>query len=679
MFRSAVRVGPNMISAPGYSTRVEIKADDPDGMLWVVLKLRLYIDGTSPEFGSTDQVYAMFDASSNTWIADLGEDPGTNRSTRNWVVEEIELTDSEYNQSVFTDRNVLDSLGFGYENPLYDGQAPVLKSIEVKPKVALPDEEVRVTLRVSDASGSEEPEFNLVPFSSASEWDMPGSTTPMTSVNEGSGVTAYTKTYKGTAFTQYGQYKIDVVRLSDVHHNDAYVTAGAKITIDDPKHPVGTSKVAGTMVVGNTLEATPSWPGTSRVDFRWTRSGNWRFTFANGPKLPLTEYQPKGEFGLVSTGYWADGTIRSRHQILDMVQEGTLDLGKPALSGKNTDGSLLTLNHKFPALPAHPASSKVTYHYEWLRDGQYIMVPSQRTYRVTDSDIGHVMSVRFSASASGYRSEHRTTAGVKIIGTLRAPAPTISGAAGIGSKFTATPGEWTLGTSLAYQWMRNGKPIAKATTKTYTSSKADLNQVLQVRVTGTKPNYTTMAKVSASKRPVTGKFVAFTPKVNGSARVGSKLTATMSSTGASSPALKYQWLRNGKPIKGATARSYLPVAADLKQKISVKITASKSGYTTMVRTSASKTVGKGILKEGIVKTTGTFKVGSKITAVPTGWSAGNTYHYKWLRDGKVIKGATSKTYKLQKADRRKSSEIEMTVKRPGYTSIVVYSGTRGVR
>ena len=72
-------------------------------------------------------------------------------------------------------------------------------------------------------------------------------------------------------------------------------------------------------------------------------------------------------------------------------------------------------------------------------------------------------------------------------------------------------------------------------------------------------------------------------------------------------------------------------------------------------------------------------MGSKITAVPTGWSAGNTYHYKWLRDGKVIQGATSKTYKLQKADRRKSSEIEMTVKRPGYTSIVVYSGTRGVR
>ena len=85
------------------------------------------------------------------------------------------------------------------------------------------------------------------------------------------------------------------------------------------------------------------------------------------------------------------------------------------------------------------------------------------------------------------------------------------------------------------------------------------------------------------------------------------------------------------------------------------------------------------LKEGTAKMTGTFKVGSTVKINPTGWAAGNSYHYQWTANGARLKGATSKTYKLRRADKGKAIECVVTVKRPGYATISVSSGTRGVR
>ncbi len=50
---------------------------------------------------------------------------------------------------------------------------------------------------------------------------------------------------------------------------------------------------------------------------------------------------------------------------------------------------------------------------------------------------------------------------------------------------------------------------------------------------------------------------------------------------------KYQWLRNGATISGATASTYKLVAADRGQKITVKVTGAKSGYQSIAKTSAA--------------------------------------------------------------------------------------------
>ncbi|HET6351794.1 MAG TPA: hypothetical protein VFG89_06685 [Coriobacteriia bacterium] len=76
-----------------------------------------------------------------------------------------------------------------------------------------------------------------------------------------------------------------------------------------------------------------------------------------------------------------------------------------------------------------------------------------------------------------------------------------------------------------------------------------------------------------------------TPKISGTAKVGKKLTVKRG-TWSPKPSFKYQWLRSGKKIVGATKSTYVLTGADAGKRISVRVTGSKSGYNTKSKTSA---------------------------------------------------------------------------------------------
>lgn len=165
---------------------------------------------------------------------------------------------------------------------------------------------------------------------------------------------------------------------------------------------------------------------------------------------------------------------------------------------------------------------------------------------------------------------------------------------------------------------------------------------------------------------------ASTPKVSGTAKVGKKLTAKVG-TWSPMPSFAYQWLRNGEAIAGATESGYTLTGADAGTKISVTVTGSKSGYTATSKTSGkAKTVAKGTLVKKTPKITGTAKVGKTLTAKPYKWgpaSAGAKLSYQWYRGGKKIKGATTATYELVKADKGRKITVKTTGTATGYTTV----------
>ena len=76
-----------------------------------------------------------------------------------------------------------------------------------------------------------------------------------------------------------------------------------------------------------------------------------------------------------------------------------------------------------------------------------------------------------------------------MLGTLRAPRPTIAGTPRVGRRLTAQPGRWTAGTTLRFQWLANGTVIRGATRSSYVATRAVRGKRLSVRIVGTKRGF----------------------------------------------------------------------------------------------------------------------------------------------------------------------------------------------
>lgn len=69
-----------------------------------------------------------------------------------------------------------------------------------------------------------------------------------------------------------------------------------------------------------------------------------------------------------------------------------------------------------------------------------------------------------------------------------------------------------------------------------------------------------------------------TASVKGTDRLGKKLRATANGWSVPDVTTSYQWLRNGKAIKGATKRTYTLKKADVGKRVVVRVTGSKAGH-----------------------------------------------------------------------------------------------------
>ncbi|MEN0130543.1 MAG: GH92 family glycosyl hydrolase [Brevundimonas sp.] len=346
----------------------------------------------------------------------------------------------------------------------------------------------------------------------------------------------------------------------------------------------GTAKVGATLTVTAgtyskpDVDVTYAWRADGVVIDGATSSTLLLGAAELGKKISVTVSSSK-------SGYEAATPVTTA-QTVPVVASAISVTTAPTISGTAQVGKKLTAN------PGAYSVGGLHVAYQWLRNGSPISGATGAAYTLTASDNGRAISVRVTVSKPGYvtlTTTSKATANVKGATFTVTKLPAITGTAKVGATLKGTQGSYSpTPTTVTYRWLRNGSPIAGATSARYTLTAADNGKVISLRVTASKAGYTTVVTTSkATSKVAAGSItVAKRAAVHGSTKVGSTLKVSKGSYAPSSTKATYRWLRNGSAIKGATSSAYKLTSADRGKKISVKVTLTKSGYTTRSYTTA---------------------------------------------------------------------------------------------
>ena len=166
------------------------------------------------------------------------------------------------------------------------------------------------------------------------------------------------------------------------------------------------------------------------------------------------------------------------------------------------------------------------------------------------------------------------------------------------------------------------------------------------------------------------------PDVSGRAAVGQRLVATAGRWSVSSRHT-FQWLADGKRIRGATSARFTPGASLQGRRLSVRVTASRRGYLTGATTSErTATVERGRMQTvSRPEITGTVRVGEALSVRGAAWSPRpDSTSIRWYAGDEPIAGERGTRLRLAPAHRGKRISVRVTARRDGYRSSTLTSG-----
>jgi hypothetical protein len=443
--------------------------------------------------------------------------------------------------------------------------------------------------------------------------------------------------------------------------------------------------IAGSAVVGQELQVISGfWDSGVQLSIHWFRGSN-SITGATALKYVSVEQDlgftlyvsvtgTKANYISVEkfstpTGAVVAGTVQPK----DITQST-----KPLIKGNLVVGQTLTADKGI-------WTSGISYSYQWLRNGQSIQGASASTHILSPQDLGLNISVSVTGSMAGYKSltlVSDSSTEVQPAEISQAAIPVLSGSLGVGSTQTANPGVWSQGVSIAYQWLKDGSPINGAVSGTYVITSSDLGARLSVTVTGSKPGFITISKTSATTAIVpTSNFQnAPTPEITTPSGLlpGNTFSINPNLLWDDGVQMSYQWLRNGAAIPSAINSTYLVTYEDAGQVITLAVTGSKPGYSTLTKTSVPVSVPYVDFTKFVSAIFGTAEVDQTLTAF-TNWDAGTTFSYQWFLDGNPISGATGSTYFVLKSDAGRSIGLRVVGTKLGFNTKSVTSGSVTIR
>jgi hypothetical protein len=176
--------------------------------------------------------------------------------------------------------------------------------------------------------------------------------------------------------------------------------------------------------------------------------------------------------------------------------------------------------------------------------------------------------------------------------TGQSSRPSVTGTAAVGQTLHAVTGVWAPGTPFTYVWTANGTAIPGATGSAYKLTSAQAGRTIGVWVLGkTGAPVTSVCQETWDRQTATMSTkvaTTATPSISGTPAVGYTLTAK-TGTWTSGTTFSYAWYANGSYItgtSGTTHSTFKPTTAQKGAQISVKVTGTKSGYTTVANLSA---------------------------------------------------------------------------------------------
>jgi len=336
--------------------------------------------------------------------------------------------------------------------------------------------------------------------------------------------------------------------------------------------------ISGPAIPGGTLTADAgSWsPNASSFSYQWLLGGaevagatssTWTVPPDTAAGGSVTVRVTATAVGLSSVS--ADSVARFVSRF-DALQA-------PAITGNPVAGTVLKLSESWSLEPSSRS-------YSWYLNGT--RVSTSATYKVASKSEGKQITAVIIAKKDGYSDVTASAAAVKVLRTFsKQPTPKISGTAKVGKTLSAKPGTWSPKPALRYEWFRSGVAISGAKASKYKVQLADVGKKLTVRVTAVKADYLSVSKTSRATKTVPAvPLKASTPKILGTAKVGQTLRVSRGSW-TSGATLVIRWYRSGTLVTGVTDTVYLLQPTDKGKTFTVKITGSKTGYTTVTRTS----------------------------------------------------------------------------------------------
>lgn len=369
--------------------------------------------------------------------------------------------------------------------------------------------------------------------------------------------------------------------------------------------------VAGKPVVGQALSlSAPTWSDAAvqgaAIGYQWYR-GLDPITGATGPSYTVAAAD-------VAQKLWAKVMLSAPGFTSVELTSAQVTAGNgsfvaapvPTVSGVAKVGQLQSAN------AGTWAPTGATLSYQWYRGTGAIVGAVGRTYATTALDYRKTLKVRVRAAKPGFTTLDRYSAARSIAaGTIAATRSlTVTGTHRYGQTVRVSQG-WTAGSTIRYQWYRNGVALRGATGSALRLGDGHVGARVAVKVTVTKPGYA--ARTAVTKSVVVGKAlmtVRSVPRISGGRGLGGTLTAAPGSFAPAPTSFAYQWYRNGASIPGARYRTYRVAAADNGRSISVKVWAARPYYET--RAASSAAIKLPVWAVTVLRGDGTYRVGVNI-------------------------------------------------------------------